>query len=208
MHSPFVVSQLTPQGTDGRPAGIYQLDANSVSPTRVVGRDENGMPVEETVPTVYWRHFAMPDGGWNKVPLRTGSVFSMHEDAVAYERMVTTDLVRAGAIPGWLCPYSTEFTHLTRGPFVPVPAGEEDCGGNEQAGGCKHMKALMARRKAIALEKHTAEVRRIESLKSDEINRMRDGIVEGVGTVIGKFMSAQDGLAASRAKLKAGKGEE
>ncbi len=204
--SPFVVSQLTPEGSDGRPAGVYQLTANSVSPSRVTGRDENGMPVEETVPTVYFRHFAMIDGGWNKVPLRTGSVFSMHEDAVAYERMITTELIRAGCIPGWLCPYSTEHTHLTRGAFVKVPDGASDCGGNEAAGGCSHLKEVMVRRKAVALEKHMSEVRRIESMKDDQIDRMAKGMIEGVGTAIAKHLSAQDQLAASRQKLR--KGEE
>lgn len=209
--SPFVVTQLVPEGNEGRPAGVYQLTANSVSPQQFVGRDDMGMPVYETIPTVYWRYFAMLDGGWNKVPLRTGSVFSMHEDAIAYERMVISDLIRAGCVPGWLCPYSTEYTHITRGPFVKIPNGEEACNGDEASGGCVHLKALMAKRQKAALDKHTAEVTRIESLKDDQIARMRDGIIEGVGGAIAKHLAAaapQDVMKASKQRLRDGKGEE
>ncbi len=205
--NPFVVSELKPQRLDGSKRGVYQLTAQSAHPTRIVGRDEDGMPVEDTIPTVSWRHFVMPSGCINKVPIRTSSASPEDDNSMAYEQMVTVDLITAGAIPLAMCPYSTEYTHITRGPFVKPQPGEEACAGDEANGGCSHMKALMERRKAKVRTKHEAEVRRIESMKNDEIERMQRGIVAGVGEVMAKHLAPQDAASAARNRLRTGKGE-
>ena len=198
--SPFVVQQLRPQRVGGT-AGVYQLTQASTHPTAIGGRDSLGHPIEETIPTVYWRYFVMPDGCINRVPLRTGSVFSMDVDAQKYEQETVHDLITEGAIPLSLCPNSTEWTHITKGPFAKVGDGQ-DCGGNEKAGGCEHMKKLMEARKAHVLEKHRAEIKRIESMRDEERKNeaalLRDGIVEGVGQVMAKHLQQKQRLREGR----------
>jgi hypothetical protein len=200
--SPFVVSELRPQRRDQHGRGVYQLTATSASPKRFTGRDEHGMPIEDTLPTVYWKYFVMPSGNVNKVPLRTGSVFSKHVDAVAYETETITELIESGCIPLWLCPYSTDYTHITHGPFAKPPAGEEACGGAED--GCSHLKKIMKVRQERVLTKHNAEVKRIEAMKDDQIERMAKGMVEGVGQAMAKHLTAQDALNAGKNRLRKG----
>lgn len=203
--SPFVVQQLRPQRLGGT-AGVYQLTQASTHPTAIGGRDANGLPIEETVPTTHWGNFVMPDGCVNKVPLRTGSVFSMDVDAQKYEQETLHDLITNGAIPLALCPNSTEWTHLTKGPFAKIGDGR-DCGGRPNAtgkigatpaDGCEHMQKLCETRKTHVLEKHRAEVRRIESMRDEERKHeaamLRDGIVEGVGQVMAQHLAQKQRL--------------
>lgn len=203
----FVVTELRPERRDGGTRGVYQLNASSAHPVRHIGRDEDGMPIEDTLPTVAWRYFVTASGCINKVPVRTCSVSQNDVDGQHYEQMITSERIAKGWIPLALCPYSTTYTHLTNGPFVKPPAGEEDCGGNEREGGCSHMKALMARRRAKVLEKHNREVARIESMKNDEIEKMSKGIADGIGEAVAKHMSAPEHLAAAKNRLRSGKGE-
>ena len=202
--SPFVVPELRPERRDGGKRGVYQLNASSAHPVRHIGRDEDGMPIEDTIPTVTWRYFVTASGCINKVPIRTCSVSSNDVDGQQYEQSVTISKIERGWIPLSLCPYSTEYTHITKGPFVKPPAGETECQGDEANGGCSHMKALMKRRQEKVLKKHQSEVRRIESMKNEEIERMRDGIVEGVGKAMA---NAMDSVNAAKNRLRSGKGE-
>jgi hypothetical protein len=183
-NNPNVVQQLRPVNPTGTSTATYQLTKASVSPSRIVGRDERGFPIEETVPTVYWRPFLMLDGCINKVPLRTGSVPSMHADAVSYENETMQDLIMAGCIPAWLCPYSTMYASWTHGPFAKPPAGESDCGGSHAEGGCSHLKALAAVRKKAVADAYNADLERFASQNAAEMTRMRDGIIAGVGAAI------------------------
>jgi len=179
--SPFVVENLTPKNSTGAPTATYELTKASVSPTRVVGRDSRGFPIEETVPTTYWRPFLMLDGGINKVPLRTGSVFSMQAEATAYETETVTELVSLGCIPAWLCPYSTKYAHITGGPFVP---GGQDCGGKPE--GCEHIMALSEARKARVREVYDAEAELMANKEAERYTKMTNSIVEGVGAAIAR----------------------
>jgi hypothetical protein len=190
-NNPFVVEQLTPQNSDGRPTGTYQLSKESVSPSRVIGRDARGYPIEDTIPTAgKWAYFLMADGCMNKVPLRSGSVPSQHADAIAYETETIHDMVMGKAIPGWLCPYSTQYTHLTRGPFVPVPVGEQDCGGVANEHGCKHLQAIAKLRKDEVLRIYNLDAERFKLEHKQEHERLRDGIIDGVGAAIAQHMAA------------------
>lgn len=200
--NPFVVDALKPEGLGGKGGGVYQLTATSVNPTRVIGRDEVGMPIEDTIPTVPFRFMVHPCGAINKVPIRTGSVPSMEPEAQKYEMQVMTDLIGAGWIPLEMCPYSTAYTHITRGPFVKPPAGAEDCGG--APGGCQHMKAVMEERTKRAAAKHKAEHDRVYAMKHEDTQKLIDGLTEGLGQVLAR----QNDAKANRERLKAGKGEE
>lgn len=207
-NNPHVVQQLRPVNPTGTSTATYQLTKASVSPTRIVGRDARGFPIEETVPTVYWRPFLMLDGCINKVPLRTGSVPSMHGDAIAYEHETMYDLVVAGCIPAWLCPFSTSYTHLTHGPFVTPGPGEEDCGGSAAEGGCSHLKKVAAIRKQFVLENYNRDMERFASEHRAEFERMRDGIVDGVGAAVAKYMTPQAKAEGARQRMRDGKGDE
>ncbi len=209
MSNPFVVEQLTPQNTDGRPTGTYQLSKASVSPSRITGRDARGFPIEDTIPTAAkWGFFLMPDGCTNKVPLRTGSVPSMHADAIAYENETIYDLVMAGAIPSYLCPYSTTMYHITKGPFAAIPAGEVDCGGVDSEKGCTHLQGIASARKAEVLRLYNLEAERFEARREEEHARMRNDIVQGVGEAIAKHVSPVAQRDANAKRLKDGKGDD
>jgi hypothetical protein len=209
--NPFVVTELTPRSRDGSDNRKYELTKQSAHPTRVVGRDDLGRPVEETVPTVYWKPFLMIDGCINKVPLRTGSVPSMHTEAVAYENETMYDLIIDGCIPTENCPYSTKHSHITRGPYVRIPEGESDCGGSRAEGGCAHMRALAIKRKAAVRADYDKREEEFSKMQRSEMERMREGIVAGVGEAMATHlakMSPQQRVEAGRNRLREGKGEE
>lgn len=198
--NPFVVDQLRPERLGGGQGGVYQLTAASVSPTRVIGRDEIGMPIEDTIPTTHFRQMVHPCGAINKVPMRTGSVFSMEPEAERYEQQQMRELIASGWIPLEMCPYSTEYTHITHGPFVKIPAGEQACNGDP--GGCVHMKKVIEGRIALARQKHDAEYARVFAMKHEDTQRMIDGISEGVGAALSRHITD------NRKNLRTGKGED
>ncbi len=171
--SPFVVDSLRPQGSQGR-GRLYQLDANSASPTVVVGYDELGMPIEETVPHTHWRAMVHPAGGINKVTLRTCAPADMEPEGVRYENQQMTELIGSGWLPLSECPYTFAYAHIKGGPLIKVPAGEKDCGGAPE--GCKHVKEEIAKRLAVALKKHNDLQAKAQSMKTEDVERMM-GIV-------------------------------
>ena len=199
-HNPFVVSQLRPETANGNSGQVYQLNMNSVTPTRITGADDLGMPIEERIPICYSREFVGLDGCVKSVPLRTAAVYSQEPEAQRYEQVVVADIIRAGQLPLDACPYTNAFSHIRRGPLVKVPPGVEACEG--KAGGCEHMHVVIKARKAAALVKHNAEQAKIESLRSEDVSRMMEGITQGVGAAIANH------LAANREHLKSGKGEQ
>lgn len=202
-NSPFVVDQLRPEGLGGKSGGVYQLTASSVSPSRIVGRDEIGMPVEDTVPAAYHRALVDPHGNVTKVPMRTASVFSMEPEAERYEQQTTRDLISAGWIPLDVCPYSTEYTHLTRGPFVKPPAGEEDCGG--KPGGCSHMQAVIRERLKRSRAIFDADQAKLTTMKTEDVERIQEVTAKAFGAAMREHFPDPR---ANRTNLRTGKGEE
>ncbi len=201
--SPFVVKDLTPKNRTGEPDLSYELTKASVSPSRIIGRDGRGFPIEDTLPTVYWRPFLMPDGCINKVPLRTGAVFSMTAEAVAYETETVYDLIVAGAIPADCCPHSTKYQHLTGGlPFVP---GGVDCGGSSKESGCEHLQRVGADRRATVLANYNAEAEKLANAEAVKYANMSQSIVDGVGRAIAANMpQGPAGAADRKSKLRDG----
>jgi hypothetical protein len=204
-HSPFVVSSLRPETMTGQVGGVYQLTNASVSPTRIIGRDEIGMPIEDTVPAAYWKYFVHPCGAINKVVLRTAAVFDMSPEAERYEIQVTREIVGQGWIPLAMCPYSFELSHVTGGAFVKVPDGEKDCGGKPD--GCDHMKSVIASRVARAKKKHDDDERALHAIKHEEAERMIAAVSEGVGIAMARHADPKAARKAMSSHL-AGKGED
>lgn len=203
LQNPNVVQQLRPRNPQGTSTATYELTKATAHPTRIVGRDARGMPVEEPLPTVFWKPFLMPDGCVNKVPLRTGSVPSMHADAVAYENETIYDLITAGCIPAWLCPYSTQYATWTGGPFVHDNSGQSDCGG--AANGCSHLHAVAKIRKEHVLEAYRRDqdsfTKEYAHQRAQELDQMRAGIVEGVSEAMARHMAPQERVSAARQRL-------
>jgi hypothetical protein len=206
--NPYIVDQLTPVNTTGQSTKTYQLTKDSVSPSRVIGRDEIGMPIFDTVPTVPWKWFLSADGCFNKVPLRTGSAPNMNsQDSIAYELETIHDIVTAGFIPAWLCPYSTKMTHITNGPFAAIPPGESDCGGSDREGGCVHLQRIGELRRAKVRETNEKAEKAFNTKRDEEYARMRNELVEGVGMAIAKHATPQAAVAVAKQRLRDGKGE-
>lgn len=202
--NPFVVQELRPSSPTGQSTATYQLTKASVHPVRQVGRDSRGFPVVETIPTAAkWAEFLTTDGCINKVPLRTGAVPSNHADAIAYENETLYDLIVDGWIPADLCPYSTKHANLTGGPFAAIPPGERDCGG--RPGGCQHLKGIAESRQKLVLENYNRDLARFSAQRDEEYNRMREGIVAGVGEAIAKNLPPASSRASAAQRLKDGK---
>ena len=202
--SPFVVNSLRPETMTGQVGGVYQLTNASVSPTRVIGRDEIGMPIEDTVPAAHWKYFVHPCGEPNKVVLRTAAVFDMSPEAERYEIQTTRDLVSQGWIPLGMCPYSYELAHVTGGAFVKVPDGERDCGGKPD--GCEHMKRVMETRRARARAKYESEEAVLQARTREDNERMIAAVSEGVGMAMARYADPRQAKRAATVALS-GRGE-
>ncbi len=200
-NSPHVVDALRPEGLGGG-GGVYQLNVNSVNPTRIVGVDDAGMPIEETIPHAYHRRFVHPDGGINRIPMRTAAVFSREPEAERYEQITTRDLIRDGFMPIEACPYTFEYKHIKGSSLAKVPSGESDCGGKPD--GCEHMLKVIAARLAIRSKKHDLIQAQAQNMKVEDVERMVGTMADGVGAALAKHVDQ----AAAKSKLRAGKGEE
>ncbi len=209
-NSQFVVTELRPETSAGGRAGSYQLTANSVSPTRVVGVDDVGMPIEETIPACYSRWFVGLDGCEKDIPMRTAAVFSMETEAERYEHQVMREIIRAGQMPLEACPYTFEYKHIKGTSLVKVPAGASDCGGSNgrtdsfgKPVPCEHMLAVMTERKRQALIRHEKIQRSAQIMKPEDVQRMHDQMADSIGAAIARHTDPK----AAKARLRAGVGE-
>jgi hypothetical protein len=151
----FTRNELRPPA-DARVGGVYQIEANSASPTRVIGRDKLGRPIEETIPTCYYQHWVDPGGNVMKVPMRTSSVFSLDTEAKRYEEETTVDLLRGGWLPLHVCPFTPVFRNVTGTPFLVENADRaDDCGGEPD--GCKHLRPIVVERQRVDKVRHAEQ---------------------------------------------------
>ena len=177
---------LVPEGGSDD-EGVYQLTDSTVNPTRVIGRDHLGMPIEDTIPAAYWKPFVHPCGAINKVPLRTGAVFSRAPHHEQYELREMRDKLSKGWIPLWVCPYTEEFRAFTGGPIVTPPPGEKDCGGHPQ--GCVHLQEVMRARTKASRERHDAEVKKMTEQSDEERKKLVADIIAGVAGGVGSVLA-------------------
>lgn len=216
-NSSFVVSTLRPESLGGAGGLTYQLTVNSTNPTRVVGVDDAGMPVEESVPAAYSRMFVGLDGCLRDIPMRTGAGCSMEPEAERYEQVVLKEIVKAGVLPVEACPYTGQYSYITHAPsLVKIPDGERDCGGNATlirdgsgqltSGGCVHMQKVITDRKARARKKHDDIQTKAGSWKSEDVERMNTAMADSIGAAIGKHLGG-DPAKANKARLRNGQGE-
>ena len=181
-HSPFVRDTLVPDTVDGGHNRFYQLNEYSVCPTRIVGSDDLGMPIEERFPISYSEKFVGLDGCVKDVPLFSAPVPDNDENALRYKNAVLRDMIRGGQLPLASCPYTSEFRDIKRGPLVAIPPGEEVCDGAPD--GCTHMRKVITARLAVWKTKWDREQERIRSMKPEDAERMVGLVAEGVGRAI------------------------
>lgn len=201
-NSSFIVPALRPEVSGGVTKGVYQLTNSSVSPTRVTGMDDAGMPIEETYPAAYSKLFVGLDGCVKDVPMRTTADFSTEGEHERYEQTTTRDIIRDGQLPLEVCPYTGQFKYITGQPsLVKVPAGAEDCGGAPK--GCKHMQAVIVERQKRARVKHDKLQEQAKVLKSDDVEKMLETTVKAFGVVM-----QQNNVDSAKARLRDGKSSE
>ena len=211
--SQFTVAELKPERIGGGSNQSYNLTQSSVSPTRIVGSDEAGMPVEETIPTAYSRYFVGLDGCIKDVPMRTAAVFSMEPEAERYEMVVAKEIIAAGQMPLEVCPYTFQFQHIKRGALVAVPPGETDCGGSPKlirggdgqivSGGCEHMQKVIDLRKANTRAKHDKLQESSKNLKSEDVQVMMEATAKAFGVAM-----QQNARDQNKDRLRGGQGEK
>lgn len=212
-NSPFTVDQLRAERVGGGgPNLTYALTSASVSPTLRVGTDKFGMPVEETVPTVYSKLFVGLDGCIRNVPLRTASVFSSEPEAERYETQTTKELVLSGVFPVEVCPHGGDFRHWTKGPLVPAPPGVTACDGSPKierntlgqiiSGGCEHMQALIKLRRERAKDVHDALHRDFETMSDKKAKQLMELAGEAFGKAAASMTSTTKKAAARMAEDK------
>lgn len=181
-HSPFVRDTLVPDTVDGGHNRFYQLNEYSVCPTRIVGSDELGMPIEERYPIAYSEKFVGLDGCIKDVPLYSAPVPDNEESAIRYKNSVLRDMIRGGQLPLASCPYTSEYRDIKRGPLVAIPAGDEVCDGKPD--GCEHMQKVIKARLATWRAKWDREQEQIRSMKPEDAERIAASVAEGVGRVL------------------------
>jgi hypothetical protein len=202
--SPYVRDFLVPERIGGGSGRAYQLTADSVSPTRVVGRDKAGRPIEETIPAAYHKRFVMLDGGINRVPMRTAAVFSMEPQHERYEHVTTRELLRAGCMPLEVCPYTQQFLAITGTRcLVDNPSKHEDCGG--KAEGCEHMHEVITARREQARAEWEHSQKSMQSMKAEDAERLMENTAKAFGVALSQHMPDPK---VARKGMRDGKGEE
>ncbi len=214
-NSQFVVDSLRPESLGGDKGKTYQLTVSSTNPTRTVGVDDAGMPVEESVPAAYSRMFVGLDGCIRDVPMRTGAGCSMEPEAERYEHVTMREIIKAGVLPVEVCPYTGSLKYITgANSLVKVPAGESDCGGSPAilrdtsgqvtSGGCVHMQTVITERKARSLKKHDETNVKYTTMSPAELSRINGDMADAIGVAIAKNIPS---LTNGRARLRDGKAD-
>jgi hypothetical protein len=213
--SQFVVDSLVPdnRSEQGR---AYQLNDTSVSPIRIVGY-ENGIEIEETICALAKSaKFVDRDGNICDVPLRTGRVLSNAPEAVLYEQILVTDLIRQGQIPLEACPHTTDFRSIVgrNTPLVKPPEGYEgNCPGSGGAQtlerSCIHMQKLIKERREASALRASKEDEKLKQMKPSDVAALVKELGEAFGESVTTAMAAGKGAHAdARKNLREGKGEK
>jgi hypothetical protein len=210
----FVVDSLVPdnRSEQGR---AYQLNDTSVSPIRIVGY-ENGVEIEETICALAKSaKFVDRDGNICDIPLRTGRVLSNAPEAVLYEQILVTDLIRQGQIPLEACPHTTDFRSIVgRGtPLVAAPKDYEgNCSGAPGADrlerSCVHMQKLVKERRAASALRTAKEDDKLKQMKPSDVAALVKELGEAFGETVASAVAGKAVATDARKNLREGKGEK
>lgn len=183
---------------------IAPISAASVGRHRILGRNSDGVNVEEKVCPIRGEVFMDLEGNYGHHPLENGRIPSP-EGARAGQILREEGIQLLGWLPIAECPFTQRYHHLVKGPLVAPGEGESDCGGKPE--GCSHwwkiQKSRAAKAKAAAVERNRTP---------DTSNVAAMGQVAESFASIAKWADAQMAAAPTvkdaRTRLRDGKGEE
>jgi hypothetical protein len=180
---------------------IALISERNVGVHRIVGRDRDGVNVEEKVCPIPRNEVVLDlDGNEVTISLDNGRIPS--PEGARYGHNKREDGIRsAGWLPRAECPFTTRYHHLVRGPLVQPGDDEEACDG--APGGCPHYQAVRASRQAKA--KQAAKER--NAMPGDEGAAAIVSLGESIKAWTEAQMAQAPGLAESRQRLRAGQGE-
>jgi hypothetical protein len=176
----------TPTEMPARAGRVVQIHEGNVTPVRVVGRDEYGAEIEETIcPLARSEKFVDMAGNICVVPLACSRADERTYHHDKYAEQTRQDQIKAGSLPLAECPYTQGYQRLTRTPtLVKVPAGETACEGDPNSPfGCKHMHALIDKRRARTLEVTKAQERTNKTLTEEQVHELFESLGKGLGLV-------------------------
>jgi len=185
-----------PPGAGNR---VFQLTDASVSPTRVVGRTEDGLPIEETIPQIKHEMFVDPAGNICPVLLRNGRAAGNSPAEERYEDLTRRELISSGWLPLNTCPYTSEYMRLTNSSTLlgEIPDGVKPCKGHPD--GCEHLQPVIKARLAKTRAKW-------EEQQHDEKRAVRQAEMIAKASATAAADAVSSALDA-RKNLRAGKGE-
>lgn len=201
---------------------MIQIDADNVSPTRIVGRDEDGAPIEEAIPTLgKLEKFVDRDGNICDVALRTSRMLGLTSEDEKYENVIRRDQITAGSLPLGECPYTEEYGKLVnpsrsesvQDSLIRKPEGAKACRGKPD--GCEHLQPVIAKRRQKARAKRDADELRGAAMSQAAAANLARQFSQSMGQ-LAAIAAAPAGdaptEAAARAKnlranMSAGKGE-
>lgn len=149
------------------PIGI--LSHGNIGRTRRVGSDEDGLPIEETIPSLEGLVMYDRDGNRLHVPTscHRAKVKGQHQEM--YKAQIIKDLLTEGYLREDRCPH-VAVEALGDKPPVDPPKGFATCKGPEPfdketgLGGCEHLRPIVERRRQLA--RNRAKMRKNEAAKA------------------------------------------
>lgn len=165
-----------PPSAGGR---VYQLTDGNVSPTRVVGRSPEGLPIEETIPVIKSEKFVDLDGNICDVVLRNGRVSGNSPAEERYELLARRDQLTAGCMPLAECPYTGEYRRITGAPTLvgEMPEGAHDCGGKPD--GCEHLKPIIEKRRTRARDRYETQEKHARGITQGQAEALVRSMAQG-----------------------------
>jgi hypothetical protein len=177
---------------------MHQLTPESVGPTILVERTDDGLVREATVCMLSKVELWIDLGGnLLQSPLTNTRVELRSSEAERYERMTRIDMLKGGMIPVECCPYTLKFEDtlgvMNGGRPVKLPEGMDppQCAGRKlppgttrfdipllDFRGCEHMEALIKKRRENAARK-AAEAGASTTLLA-QAEAMGRGIAQGL----------------------------
>lgn len=191
----FRVESLRPQRlAESKHDKVYQLTQSSVSPTRIVGYDKYGVPIEETICVNNPQRWVTHDGCINSAPMSTGHTNWHTMEALHYRQMLTEEMLEAKWFPLASCPYSAALAGI-----VDNPDRVEACAGKPD--GCEHAHAVAEKRKQIAKAMYRQREEEFTKLTPHEavsLTRRLAGALDVIGEKAREASEAQDDTAPRR----------
>lgn len=155
-------------------ATTFQLDPSTVSPTRIIERDEDGFDIEETISCYPIREkFLDRAGNLCEVVLCNSRTTPHNSEAMLYAAQVRADWIRAGGLPIAECPHAANGEYkrtIGTDTLVKPPANYKPCQGSPT--GCEHFQAQVKHRKAQQAAKHAKQEKASASISADQLEKM------------------------------------